>query len=428
MKNMGHNQVIIWICISLFTIQLGCAHTPPQPASETVREQFGTIGIVSARFIPEATRGTFAKECELSDESNWSASGAASGAATGAAGGLELALEIATSGNDPMSLALGLILAPFLILGGALGGAAAGGTGGAVKREGVAQEISVINDALPELKIQETMAEHVLKTCKELEDYRFDLVKDQGPTSPEEKLTYEFLSEKGMDAALEVSVVSLLYEARKDMSIGFSMTVRTRLIRTIDGTEVNSRKFEYKSANENFINWMDIDAQKLREEFDCFYKSLAETIVEEMFLLADLPLGSKWEGTRGLRPMYPELSYDFEGDLKYLEVVSRQPELQWEAFPRPEDREADDTGVLSRITDITYDLKIWKAYFDLPGELVYTRKGLSAPSHKTETPLSPMTTYFWNIRLRFKMDGYTRVSHWALSDGKFQILPCLWEN
>ena len=148
-----------------------------------------------------------------------------------------------------------------------------------------------------------------------------------------------------------------------------------------------------------------------------------------MILLIDLPLGSRWESTRALQPKYHELSYNFGGGLEYLEVVSRQPELQWEAFPRAEDREADDRGVLSRITDITYDLKIWRAdENDLLVKLVYTRKGLPAPSHKIETPLWSWTTYFWNVRLRFKMDGYTRVSHWALSDGKFQILPCSWEN
>lgn len=115
--------------------------------------------------------------------------------------------------------------------------------------------------------------------------------------------------------------MSLVYERRKDWSIGFSMTVRTRLIRTIDGTQVNSRKFEYKSANQNFINWGDIDAQKLREEFDRWYKSLAERIVEEVFLLTDLPLGSRWEGTCALRPKYPELSYHLEKGLECLEVA-----------------------------------------------------------------------------------------------------------
>jgi len=96
--------------------------------------------------------------------------------------------------------AIAIFLAPFAILVGAAVGSIADGMGGAVKEATMAQENeTVINNALSELKIQETMAEHVLKTCKELEDYRFDLFKEQGPTWPGEKLTYEFLSEKGIN-------------------------------------------------------------------------------------------------------------------------------------------------------------------------------------------------------------------------------------
>jgi len=414
MRKIRPKQIIIWFSISLFIIQLGCAHAPPRPPAKTERAQFGTIGIVSSRFIPEAkSRGTFAKE--------W-LSGAGKGAASGAEIGIKgcgmFALEMLAEIGHPLVI----LLAPCLVLAGAVGGAVVGGVWGAVegagKRAGKVQQIeAVVNNALSELKIQETMAEHLLKTCRGLENYRFDLLKEEGPTSPEEKLTYGFLNEKGIDTALELSVMSLGCEVGKDWSIGFFMTVRTRLIRTIDGTEVYCRKFEYKSGNQNFVSWAEFDAQKSREEFACCYKSLAERIVEEVFLLTDLPLGPRREGTHGLQPKYPELRYNFwSTSLEFVEVDSVQPELQWEAFPRAENREADDTGVLSRISDVSYDLKIWKAdENDLPGELVYTRRGLPGPSHRIETSLPPSTKYFWSIRLRSKMDSHFRVSHWALS-------------
>jgi len=299
MREIKPKRIIVWFSITLFIIQLGCAHAPPRPPdmswskvtvlrcahappgppSETERAQFGTIGIVSARFIPEAeSRGTVEKE-RLSAAGK----GAASGAEIGAKGAGMFTLEMLAEAGDLAPLVI--LLAPCLVLAGAVGGAVVGGIHGAVKGEkkstGKAQKIeTVINNALSELKIQETMAKHVLKTCRGLEDYRFNLLKEQGPTSPEEKLTYGVLNKTGIDTALEVSVVSLGCEARKDSSIAFFMTVRTRLIRIIDETEVYCRKFVYKR---NFVSWPDFDAQKLREEFDCCYKSLAERIVTELF-------------------------------------------------------------------------------------------------------------------------------------------------
>ncbi len=68
----------------------------------------------------------------------------------------------------------------------------------------------------------------------------------------------------------------------------------------------------------------------------------------------------------GLEPQTPGRHYTWDYTSTIF-VDSLQPTLRWEAFPRPEDREADREGLLSRISDVTYDLKIWKAPAGDPG-------------------------------------------------------------
>ncbi len=61
----------------------------------------------------------------------------------------------------------------------------------------------------------------------------------------------------------------------------------------------------------------------------------------------------------GLRPEYPEPRYQaFSSELAFVEVDSLRPVLRWEAFPRAQDRQVDTEGRLSRIRNVTYDLRV----------------------------------------------------------------------
>lgn len=118
----------------------------------------------------------------------------------------------------------------------------------------------------------------------------------------------------------------------------------------------------------------------------------------------------------GLRPEYPEVRATvFTNELASVEVDSLQPTLRWEAFPRPQDREADREGHLSRIRSVTYDLRIWRATNAYPAELIYAREGFPEPSHRVEVPLERSTEYFWTVRARFELDGDVRVTGWGLA-------------
>jgi hypothetical protein len=98
--------------------------------------------------------------------------------------------------------------------------------------------------------------------------------------------------------------------------------------------------------------------------------------------------------------------------IRFVQVDSLQPVLQWKSFPTDKDIKADKTGELSRVSDVTYELKILRAQDSYQGEVVYTRTGLPEPSHKVERPLISLTRYFWSVRVRFRVDDEYRETEW----------------
>jgi hypothetical protein len=101
-------------------------------------------------------------------------------------------------------------------------------------------------------------------------------------------------------------------------------------------------------------------------------------------------------------------------------------------------------NALEKISDVTYDLKIWKGRNGSLTELVYERTGVKAietwnetmvspvritasgqetlasrlrregtAEHKIGVPLEPASEYFWSVRARFKLDGKVRVTMWS---------------
>jgi len=155
-------------------------------------------------------------------------------------------------------------------------------------------------------------------------------------------------------------------------------------------------------------------------------------------LLAILASGcAKPHPAEGLRPL-PLLMVK---DSLTRQMKSLQPRLEWEAFPRPKDVEADEDGRRGSLHAVTYDLRIWRAgganagvcdapcaapseasypigvcsaLCVFPAELVYERRELTEPVHTVESPLAPATLYLWTVRARFDLRGQPRVTQWGV--------------
>lgn len=271
--------IVVCLFIPLVIGMSGCAtnpkpYAPAFPAlSETDRENLGTVGIASAGFVPKA---------EIRKPM-----GKGAGAATGARIGAVETLVAGLESQDPLGLLIGIALAPV----GAVVGCIYGTVEGVTSKQRRRAE-KAINKAISDLKIQATMGNYVLQAARLQTVGRVVLLDGQGPKTPEGKVDYSFLSNKGVDTVLEITVPDFGLMAEKGINppLAFFMDLTATLIRTKDGSVLYTRKLKYRSARLKFTKWAATGAKPLKDAFDRCYRSLAEKIVEEVFLLYTLPL------------------------------------------------------------------------------------------------------------------------------------------
>jgi hypothetical protein len=281
MKFIIRSPILILLFIVLLLGQWGCAHMP-KPPSEKMRSQFGTIGIVSARsnpkiqFHPEFAKGRL----------SGAGKGAAMGTGAGALYGLSLMAHGGSCRGGSCGAAIVILATASATIGGVMGGVY-GGISGAVNAvpKGEAQKIeATTKNAFDGIIIQKTMAASVFKNSLELPNYVFVLL-EEDDSMISTTSNFSPLKQKGIDTVLELNVKAAGFKEGKGKNplIAFFMKVHTRLIRTMDGKEIYSREFEYKSSKHNSADWLDTDAHLLREEIDNCFKELPRQIVEELF-------------------------------------------------------------------------------------------------------------------------------------------------
>lgn len=268
----------IGLSVLLVLVQVGCATAPyllPEPPSEQTRAQFGTIGVVSAHFTPKA---------EFVAPAKGGGAGAGRGAATGAGKGAAFVAEL-SRGCHGQGCAIVLLVVPAAIIGGLIGGVAGAAT--AVPAEAVEEAEAAIKTVLATLKVQEALRDRVLQVARDQTRHHFVLFEDQGPPAPDATVSYGSLASGGIDAILEISVlvVDLAGEWDVNPPLALVMTMQARLLRAVDGLELYAHTLEYRSATRKFTEWAMNNAKPFRDELNLAQQSLAEKIVEELFLL-----------------------------------------------------------------------------------------------------------------------------------------------
>jgi hypothetical protein len=270
--------------------QAGCAkrYAPyflPPPLSEEERERLGTIGIVSADFVPEPKFFTLAR-------------GRVKGAAEGmvfenskGAGGPPIFFP---SGNASAGMAPGasagaaaaILLVPVVIY---LIGSEIYRAATAIPAEKMKEIESNLKKTLTELKMQESLKESFFQTAKEQSAFNLVLVEEVGPKTLEETLNYSNLKGKGIDTVIELSVVSIGFEGKggKDPLLSLLLDARTRVLSVSNGSVIYENKLEYRSAKQKFTEWISDEGKLFSEKLDRGYRTLSEKIVEELFLRYD---------------------------------------------------------------------------------------------------------------------------------------------
>lgn len=114
----------------------------------------------------------------------------------------------------------------------------------------------------------------------------------------------------------------------------------------------------------------------------------------------------------GLTPL-PQIGlYPLEP--KYGTGTFSHPELAWEPLAPPDDATEEELKLFSKITDITYDVRVWTVLkkADMPDELVYSKSGIRETRHVVKTPLK-RGLYVWSVMARFNLSGVESATDWS---------------
>lgn len=234
---------------------------------------------------------------------------------------------------------------------------------------------------------------------------------------------FRALAGQGVDHVL---VVSLREAGTQGVGINAPvfgyMKMRFRLVRTRDNAELLSREVRFEGEGRKILDWSADEAKPLLTMLERGYDTLAHATADELLHGYPYPsdprtmagLGSV---ARGLAPVYPPTRGSLGETLwvgsvfEWTQVRDLQPDLSWEAFPRPSDlTKAPD---LHQAEAVGYDLVIAREEGGAPAEIVYHRENLPLPEHRLTSPLASDTRYFWSVRARFRMAGRLWLTPWS---------------
>jgi len=403
------------------SILTGCANLPAPP-SEPARAEWGRVVVVPARYPPQSNIRIFAV-----GKGAGAGKGAVAGSATGVAG----------TGAFAAAGALEAVIAPYLAVvmvpAMAAGGAYLGGQAAMSDQDAAALEGSVRRN-LTTLQVPGTLARAISETAEQDAGRRLPLLADAGPAAPESLPGYGALARQ-TDSVLEVVATQVGFSGGKRLR--FYLVARIRVVRVSDSMQLYQREFVYQSDEYRARLWGENQAALFQVELQRAYASLADSVVEQLFLLTELPqvshagaggragpgdltdllvgrdaCGLAWVSPpRVFHPTITDVDHrDWNG---FPLVTGDRPTLVWESFPRDIDRKALAGRELSAITNVRYDLRVWQVVADAPPRLIYQRRDLPAPSHTLEQPLAPKGRYFWSARARFGLAGAVRGTKWG---------------
>lgn len=414
---------------------LGACSTLPAPPAPSVREGLGRVAVVALPSSPATDFHTFA---------TGKGEGTARGAALGTTEGLLQALSqgAASGGGGPYVGAATAIAALIFMLVGAVAGGIAGHHY-AVPEEVARQAESGIERAIGDLDLVDALASRMWQLAGSRPDLQSrELAVFDSTTAPPGR---ESLHDAGLDSMVTIRVLETGFEGGtgSDPVVHLYLTTHLGVIRTADGSTAYERDFRYTGADRRLGEWFGAGARPLQEAFEDAVGSLAERMLDELFLVARFPFasglwalpGSEEYGACWFRPLYPAHQvkgfgavfrenlrhgagsgqHMIENMILYATVDSLQPTLRWEAFPRPRDLVAGNESVLRSIGNVSYDLKVWHAPAGYPEQVVVDRSGLAAPEYTLEQPLRAHSRYFWSFRARYALDGRVQASRWAYS-------------
>jgi len=289
-----------------------------------VRVELGRIGVVAARFAPEAKfdvgnleppkAAESAATTDNTSNKTWKiVDGTIKGVVVGSVLGALIGMGVGAAACAPGGLLAAACAVAGLVSGlvyGAGGGAATGGfIGGAVtayneKTESppttteataspagataaklpTGEELEAsIKKVLSALELQEMVRDNVLQVGQTQTSRSLVVVNEHGPTVLGEKVSYWALADEDFDTVLELSVEELGWTDKKSNSISepvaFFITIRARLVKILDDEDLYDHVYSYEGINGSLSDW---DEQSLQVVINYAGHWLAERIVADV--------------------------------------------------------------------------------------------------------------------------------------------------
>lgn len=274
MRHVTRHAMVTCFVLAFLIGQWGCATVPTGPPpmlTDSARANLGTIGVAATRV---------AAESHLEGPTSGKGSGTGKGAAAGFLGCI---LGGAQAGG--YGAAVGILLSPVCALGGGIYGAIAAETS-----ERVEEAEATLNKAVVDLNIQEAMRERVFQIARQETRYPLVLLTEQDPSARDAVVAGRSSAGQETDTILDVSVTRFGLEGGGiNPPLPLVVAAHARLIRVSDGTEFYTASWTYRSGTRKFLEWAANNAEPLRAELDRSVQTLAEAILEELFLLYRIP-------------------------------------------------------------------------------------------------------------------------------------------
>lgn len=263
---------LIWVIIAAHL----CACAPVVPVdsfvSEAQRGQMGSVGVVALVSAPQSDfvgpRGRGA--------------GAAQGAGEAASGAIK---GVGDPMMSPEARILYIILLPVIVPVAAIGGAVSGGAQ-AVPGDN-AGEIEVrLRAILAEADPQGKLRSSVIDAATQAGVHGVTEITANIPTVAGQGVDYRQLPAPKVDTILEVGLVFVSFFSHGGAdAIKLHVGAFARLVNARTNAELYRHTFRYNTEPKKFSEWNADWARLIKEETENAYRSLGQSIVDEIFLV-----------------------------------------------------------------------------------------------------------------------------------------------
>lgn len=256
------------VSIALITLS-ACAGHPDRPVQldEGLLARLKVVGVASAKTSPIVKITVPAK-------------GAGEGAERGAAQGAGASV-VGGGLAGPLGLIVGVVLAP---VAGAVGAGA--GAANALPEETVVAAEKVVNKTIRSTDIQVALRDRVARAIREDTGRTVIIMLEQGPSKDETTPSYRSIK-TNVDAVLEVAVTHLALGGGAlaiNPPMKFVMRATSRLVDPNDNAVLYTQSVLFDTEPRNFLEWAKEDGVALKTQIKSAIDTLAEQIVDDMFL------------------------------------------------------------------------------------------------------------------------------------------------